>query len=101
MSFRLTTKEDTMAALHTLFAIFFAFGLIQLGKTYGTEEPFTRSQEGLQCYDEDFDIIHCDWGCMSTQQSWEGEFLEAKPSGCGNRFGQVGSKKAESKILFF
>ena len=94
-----------MAALHTLFAIFFAFGLVQLGKTYGTEEPFTRSQEGVQCYDEDFDIIHCDWGCVSTRQNWEGENLENKPSGCIMNYhelgliGQVGSKKAERKDL--
>merc|ERR1712048_183238 len=76
---RLTTKEDTMAALHTLFAIFLAFGLVQLGNAYGTEAP-----ERLKCYDDDFNIIHCEHACMTTQQEWEGEWLPAEERGCAD-----------------
>ena len=68
-----------MAALHALVAIFFAFGLVQVANAYGTEEP--ASQGRLQCYDDDFDIIRCEYGCRTTQQWWEGEWLPAE-RGC-------------------
>ena len=75
MLFRSITQHQTMAASHILFAVFLAFGLVQLGNTWSWSTEAPANEGRLECYGDDWQVIRCENGCRTTVQEFEGEWL--------------------------